>query len=233
MIHYVFARRLFFLAVFIFGMSVFYSLNALAQGFPNDGVALVPAAVNNTSFAGMLPFEVAVWDQIPYIDKIVSEQKTTMVNQMAVGDVGKPAWLTIPKIQVNARVEHIGLTTEGAVGVPDGAFDVSWFKVGPRPGQTGSAVISGHTGIWKDGTHSVFDLLHTLTVGDEIHVKDDAGAVRTFVIKKTRIYGKDETVPEIFNKTDGKYLNIITCHGQYLKSQKTYSQRFVVFAELQ
>ncbi|HLD70337.1 MAG TPA: class F sortase [Negativicutes bacterium] len=147
--------------------------------------------------------------------------------------VGKPVRFSIPAISVNAKVEHIGLTADGAVGVTEGAKNVSWFSAGPRPGEQGSAVISGHTGIWRNGTSSVFDRLHTIRAGEKISVTDQQGTVRTFIVQETRVYGKDEVVPEIFNQSGKAYLNIITCHGQYLPSQQTYSQRFVVFAVLQ
>lgn len=147
--------------------------------------------------------------------------------------VGLPIHISIPAINVSAKVLHIGLTGQGAVGVPEGAFDTSWFSAGTRPGQPGSAVISGHRGIWKDGTRSIFDNLPTLNIGDNIYIKDDAGITRTFNIKNTKIYGKNDTVPEIFNPADKAYLNIITCYGTWLAGQKTYDKRFVVFAELQ
>lgn len=145
---------------------------------------------------------------------------------------GLPVELTIPKINVHAPIEHIGLDGQGNVGVPQGNVDVSWFDAGPRPGEQGSALISGHYGIWKNNNHSVFDLLDTLKAGDAIYVTDDQGVTRTFIVQTTKVYSKDQKVPELFNRNDGSYLNIITCHGQWLANQKTYSQRFVVFAAL-
>jgi hypothetical protein len=64
-------------------------------------------------------------------------------------------------------------------------------------------------------------------------VKDEKGITHSFVVEKTKIYGKNEIVPEIFNKNDDAYLNIITCNGTWLANEKTYSQRLVVFAKEQ
>ena len=160
----------------------------------------------------------------------VTAQVTPVVKATVV-EIGKPKQLIIPSININTKIEHIGLTAEGAIGVPEGAINVSWFSAGPMPGQKGSAVISGHSGIWKDGTHSIFDPLPNMKAGDIIYGKDDKGETLSFKVKAIRVYGKDETVPEIFNKSDRAYLNIITCHGDYLPAQKTYSKRLVVFAE--
>lgn len=33
---------------------------------------------------------------------------------------------------------------------PKSPFDVGWFRLGKRPGENGSAVVSGHYGKWKN-----------------------------------------------------------------------------------
>lgn len=151
----------------------------------------------------------------------------------AAPQVGTPVHFSIPRIGVDARVEHLGVASDGAVAAPAGAFEVSWFNAGPRPGEHGNALISGHSGIWNNGSHSIFDNLHTLQVNDTIHVTDDAGTTRTFLVQEIRIYGKDEKVPELFSAAPSANLNIITCHGTYLKNEGTYDQRLVVTAILQ
>jgi len=159
-------------------------------------------------------------------------QAATIAPAAPIGTVGKPIRFTIPKIKVDTKVEYIGLTPAGAIGAPESAYTVSWFTQGARPGEKGSAIISGHSGIWKDGTHSIFDNLKTLIVGDIVKVRDDAGVERSFRIKKMAIYDKDASVPELFQKSDRAYVNIITCYGTWLPSQKTYDRRLIVYTEL-
>jgi len=146
--------------------------------------------------------------------------------------VGKPTQLLIPSININTNIEHIGLTADGAVGAPEGAREVSWFNAGFRPGEKGNALISGHYGRWKNGTDSVFNLLPTLQSGDLIYVKDDQGTTRSFKVKATRIYGKNDSVPELFEGADTAQLNLISCYGEWILSEQTYSKRFVVFAQM-
>jgi len=67
----------------------------------------------------------------------------------------------IPSINIDAAIEYVGLTSNGAMAVPKGPNDVGWFELGPRPGDIGSAVIAGHDG-WKDGIPAVFDNLSKL-----------------------------------------------------------------------
>ena len=168
------------------------------------------------------------------INKLVpAPVSQTMTSEVTQSSSGLPTQLIIPTINVNAQIISLGLASDGSVDVPKGPHQTSWFNLGPKPGEKGSAVISGHYGIWKNGTDSVFNLLPNLKIGDNIYVKDEKGITHSFVVEKTKIYGKNEIVPEIFNKNDDAYLNIITCNGTWLANEKTYSQRLVVFAKEQ
>ena len=144
---------------------------------------------------------------------------------------GLPARLTIPSINVDANIIYVGLDSKGAVDTPKGPSEVAWFQLGPRPGSNGSSVITGHFGPWQTGASSVFDNLHKLKPGDKIYVKDDTGESHGFEVTESRLYNPSESVNDIFNKNDGVYLNLITCSGDWLKDQKTYTQRLVVFAK--
>jgi len=165
------------------------------------------------------------------IDDFTKPNKLLIAKKQTFEPVGEPVQLTIPKLNINTNVEHIGLTKDGAVGVPESAHTVSWFSAGPRPGSPGNAIISGHSGIWRNGAHSIFDNLPSLKIGDIIFITDDKGVERTFKVVNTKIYGKDDVVPEIFASSNTAHVNIITCYGTWLPSQKTYSQRYVVFTQ--
>ncbi|MDP3882438.1 MAG: class F sortase [Candidatus Staskawiczbacteria bacterium] len=145
---------------------------------------------------------------------------------------GLPLRLKIPNISIDAPIDSVGVTFDGAVDVPKGPADVAWFNLGPRPGDIGSAVITGHYGTWKNGGGSVFDNLNKLIPGDKIYVEDEKGMIITFVVRELRIYGQNEYAPGVFNSDDGKaHLNLITCAGDWIESQKTYSNRLVVFTD--
>ena len=139
-----------------------------------------------------------------------------------------PIRLTIPKINVKAAIEDVGLTSQGSMDVPKGPADVAWFDLGPRPGEKGSAVIAGHEG-WKDGIPAVFDDLHELQKGDELYVRDGNGATTAFVVREVRTYGQNDNSSGVFTSRDGKaHLNLITCEGTWNAIQKSYSDRLVV-----
>lgn len=71
-------------------------------------------------------------------------------------------------------------------------FRLHWlsFTLGARPGEKGSALISCHTGIWKNGSHSIFDNLHNLKVEDKVYVEDENGITRTFIVQETVFMAK-------------------------------------------
>lgn len=168
----------------------------------------------------------------PIQDESTSPAENTVVlPEKEQVNIGLPVRLKIQRINVDSAIEHVGLTSDGAMDVPKGLDNVAWFELGPRPGESGSAVIAGHYG-WKNGKGSVFDDLYKLRKGDKLYVEDDKGETVSFVVRETRRYNLEENVPEVFASNDGKsHLNLITCEGVWDEISKTYSQRLVVFTD--
>lgn len=155
----------------------------------------------------------------------------TSVSAAGAANPGLPVRLKIPRLYVNSAIEYVGLTPDGAVGVPTGPVNAAWFNLGPHPGQKGSAVIVGHYG-WKNGIPAVFDNLSKVRKGDKVYVQDASGATITFVVREVRTYGQNEDATAVFTASDGKaHLNLITCSGVWNKAQKSYSTRLVVFTD--
>jgi sortase (surface protein transpeptidase) len=128
----------------------------------------------------------------------------------------------------------VGLADDdtGAMGVPDNFIDVGWYKHGPRPGMVGSAVIAGHYN-GKNLPKAVFYDLSELDINDTVEVVDENGISFIFQVVKVRTYAYNEPTEEVFVSNDGKVrLNLITCGGSWLKNEKLYDQRTVVFTEL-
>ncbi|MEI6296432.1 MAG: class F sortase [bacterium] len=144
---------------------------------------------------------------------------------------GLPFRLKIPGINVDSAIEHIGLTSQGEVGVTKGPTNVAWYDLGPRPGDEGSAVISGHYG-WKDGIPAVFDNLYKLKKGDKVIVEDERGVSTIFVVRESRRYNPSADASYVFEASDVKsHLNLITCEGVWSEGEKSYSKRLVVFTD--
>lgn len=145
--------------------------------------------------------------------------------------VGLPLRLMIPKINLDASIEYVGLTSIGAMDTPKTATDVGWFQLGPRPGAAGSAVIAGHYGL-KGNKPAAFDNLHSLRVNDKISIQDNEGTLISFVVREIIRFDPKADATTVFSSTDGKaHLNLITCEGIWDRTAKDYPKRLVVFAD--
>lgn len=163
-----------------------------------------------------------------------SNSKQSVINIVSAQqtDAGLPIRLKIPKIKVDTVLESVGLTSQGEVGIPKGPVNAAWFNLGPRPGDIGSAVITGHYGVWKGGLPTVFNNLYKLRQGDKLYVKDSNGTIMAFTVRESRAYGENEVAPDVFGSSDGGvHLNLITCQGIWNKNSKSYSKRLVVFTD--
>lgn len=162
-----------------------------------------------------------------------SFQKNILVSkaqvQISQRKYQSPKRIVIPSINVNAKVDDVGLTEIGAMGVPEKIEDVGWFSFGVKPGQKGSAVMAGHLN-GKSGERGVFADLEKIQAGDRFYVEDETGVASWFVVRKVKEYDPG-FASEVFEKDDGIYLNLITCGGEWKKSVKSYSKRLVIFSE--
>lgn len=159
-------------------------------------------------------------------ENLIVPQKQSQTN------IGLPIRLKIPIININSMVEQVGITSDGSMDVPTNLNEVAWFKLGQRPGEIGSAIISGHYGILKNGQTSAFDNLHKLRSGDKIYIENDRGLTITFVVRESKRYDGNADATNVFTSNDQKsHLNLITCEGVWDDVSKSYSKRLVVFAD--
>lgn len=144
---------------------------------------------------------------------------------------GLPVRLSISSLGVDAAMVYVGVDSSGAMEAPDDPDEVAWFEPGPRPGEVGSAVVSGHYG-WYNDMSAVFDHLSEVAIGDRITIEDDKGNVTSFIVREIRSYDPAADATDIFTSDDGKaHLNLITCGGDWEETAQQYSERLVVFTD--
>ena len=144
--------------------------------------------------------------------------------------VGVPVRLKIPAIKVDAEVEHVALTPDGAMDVPKNYDNVAWYTLGPRPGEAGNAAIAGHVDS-KRGK-AVFWDLRKLKPGDEVYVVGSDGVERRFVVTVLEVYKRaDAPLTRIFGGAPGTHLNLITCDGAFDRNRQEYDSNLVVYAD--
>lgn len=149
-----------------------------------------------------------------------------------VGEEAHPSRLIVPSLQIDAHIQYVGIAASGNMAVPNNYTDVGWYRYGTVPGQKGSAVIDGHVDNAL-GLAGVFKNLELIEAGEEIFVETKGGKKLRFIVTDVERYGYKE-VPNhlLFGREDAGRLNLITCGGSWIKREKTYDERIVVYSVL-
>ena len=146
----------------------------------------------------------------------------------------RPVHLLVPSIKVNAFVEPVGVLANGDLDTPtqNPWYNVGWYESGTLPGEQGSAVIDGHLDR-PGGTPAVFWNLRHIHAGDAVIVIDAQGRSIHFHVTRVAFY-QPQAAPlqEIFGNNGGTYLNLITCAGDWIPSERQTTLRQVVFTVL-
>jgi sortase (surface protein transpeptidase) len=142
-----------------------------------------------------------------------------------------PRYLIIPKLNVDARILSVGVTSTGAVGTPDNIYDTAWYNESAEPGQPGATLIDGHVSSWT--AHGVFYGIKTLVAGDTIQVERGDGTMYTYKVVSSQVYpsgnvNMQAAITPVVSGQPG--LNLITCAGDVIPGTNSFSERIIVFA---
>ena len=165
----------------------------------------------------------------------LSSHTSTSLPDTSVQDTTtRPVHLLVPSIKVNAFVEPVGVLANGDLDTPtqNPWYNVGWYESGTLPGEQGSAVIDGHLDR-PGGTPAVFWNLRHIHAGDAVIVIDAQGRSIHFHVTRVAFY-QPQAAPlqEIFGNNGGTYLNLITCAGDWIPSERQTTLRQVVFTVL-
>ncbi|MDX8344730.1 class F sortase [Rossellomorea sp. YZS02] len=142
-----------------------------------------------------------------------------------------PAFLSIPKLGIEAPIKQFGLDSKGNMELPQNGKDVAWFEPGFQPGEKGSAVLAGH--VDDEKKPAVFFELKKLEPGDQVVLQDGQGKTFTFEVREKVAYEKDDApLRKIFGPSDKRMLNLITCTGYFDHDIHNYVERLVIYTEL-
>ncbi len=142
-----------------------------------------------------------------------------------------PAQLSIPAINVDAKVEHVGQLPDGQMDVPKDENNVGWYQPGAKPGERGNAVLAGHVDN-KTGP-SVFFHLGDLEAGDLVTVTNEHGLAYDFEVNAVESYPRNNApLEKVFGTSSKSSLNLITCTGTYDRDAGTHEERMVVYTTL-
>ena len=142
-----------------------------------------------------------------------------------------PVELRIPAIGLAVSVSTLGLNFDGTVQVPTDFQQPGWFRLGPSPGQVGSAVILGHVDSHQGP--AVFFRLRDLTAGDQVDVLLADGLTAHFKVTSVAMYPKEQfPAREVYASRGYSALQLVTCGGVFDNQTGSYLSNVVVYTSL-
>jgi len=139
-----------------------------------------------------------------------------------------PVSLRVPAIALSVPLSTLGLNPDGTVQVPTNDIEPGWFRLGPSPGQIGSAVILGHVDSYQGP--GVFFQLHALLAGDQVQVSLADGAVANFVVTAVAVYAKAQfPAQQVYASNGSSALQLVTCGGSFDTQTGHYLSNLVVY----
>ena len=144
-----------------------------------------------------------------------------------------PTRISIPALGVRAKVIKVGRAADGSIATPasDPAKATGWYRLGPTPGEPGTAVIVGH--VDTDSQPAVFHRLSELRKGKLIKVDREDHRVATFTVESVETFPKTSfPAGRVFDPTGRARLVLVTCGGTWVGGRIGYSDNVIVFATL-
>lgn len=139
--------------------------------------------------------------------------------------------LEIRAIGLKVSLSALGLNADGTVQVPTDIHQPGWFRLGPSPGQAGSAVILGHVDSYRGP--AVFFELRYLKAGDPIEVTLADGVTTHFVVTSVVMYSKGQFPDqEVYGSHGYSALQLVTCGGTFDRQTGHYRSNVVVYTSL-
>jgi len=152
---------------------------------------------------------------------------------------GMVARMKIPRFNVDAAVEAIGLLPSNEMDVPKNPHNVGWYYIWDKPGWGGNAVFSAHVDYYPN-IRGPFYNLKDLNPGDEIIVVMDGGPEYVYRVISKQRYRVDEIptgdlIEAPTKPPDKEWITLITCGGEFVPIRPggpgEYLHRDVVIAE--
>jgi sortase (surface protein transpeptidase) len=142
-----------------------------------------------------------------------------------------PVELTVPSISLNVSLSTLGLNADGTVQVPTDVQQPGWFRLGPTPGEIGSAVILGHVDSYAGP--GVFFKLSSLVAGDVVDVGLADGVTAEFKVTSVVTYLKTDFPDNaVYTSNGNSALQLVTCGGTFDSATGHYLSNIVVYTSL-
>ena len=150
----------------------------------------------------------------------------------ATPDSTPHARLVIPRINVDAPIETLGIDADGKLQVPTTPYSVGWYDFSARPGAGGNAVFVGGADAPDIGP-AVFWNLHDVKPGNAVEIHLQNGTIYHYAVTVQHCIRLAPPPPlaDILGPTPGEVVTLITSCGTYNSSQLDYDSRLIVRAD--
>ncbi len=155
---------------------------------------------------------------------------TSSYREIASNSANRPVSLSVPSLDIVADVAGVGVDTSGSMEIPDDENTLGWYRFGPSPGESGSAVIAGHLDDIRG--RAVFFDLKNVEIGAEIMVTMQNGENRRFIVTTKERYPATDLPSDTMFARDGEpVLTLVTCAGSWDRSAGRYTETAVIVAK--
>ena len=145
----------------------------------------------------------------------------------------QPVALAIPSVDIEGAIQPVGMTDAITMQVPSDIQVVGWFDRSVAPiSEIGNTVLVGHRD-GADDPNGIFRRLSEVQRGDEITVRDLTGRSLRYAVESVGLLGRSDfagSAEEIFDTSGAHNLVLLTCGGEYDRSQGGYQANVVVYA---
>lgn len=146
---------------------------------------------------------------------------------------GEPKKLIAESINLKIDVIPVGVAKDGYMETPASWNIAGWYEKSAYAGDLGNVVINAH---YDDnyGRPAAFWELKNLKSDDTLTLIDSLGKYYNYKVTEVFYVGIDDPnrLDVIEDNKDKSILTLITCGGVWNSSERTYSKRLVVRAEL-
>lgn len=168
-------------------------------------------------------------------DRVLSHQRlvgrTTAAPRAYSVARSRPVSLSVPAIGLRANLTTLGLNANRTVQVPMFFGVPGWYRLGPSPGQLGSAVILGHVDSYAGP--AVFFRLGDLKVGNVVTVTLADHATLHFSVIGVAMYSKSHFPDRlVYGPRPYSALQLVTCGGVFDDATGHYLSNLVVYTSL-
>ena len=142
-----------------------------------------------------------------------------------------PVRLRVAAIKLDVPLIELGINADHTVEVPSDYKQAGWYRLGPAPGENGSAVVLGHVDSYLGP--GVFFELSKMKAGDTVDVDLADGTATHFAVTSVATYPKDQFPTErVYAPHGGSKLQLVTCGGEFDTASRNYLSNVVVYTSL-